>query len=133
MWDSECEALIWSEDGSPLQAFLGSGGEDRRAEYIITDSAKGGNTLNFMILLTSFTGEQYHFYVEMACTAMFGNGTGNGWGGLGPTPTDLNKQFTLKKVEIAAFDRLAYELLSDFVVLEDIAKVIQNLQRITNI
>ncbi len=59
----------------------------------------------------------------MACTAMFGNGTGNGWGGLGPNPTDLNKEYPLKQVEIAAYDRLAHDLLRDFTILHDIVKV----------
>lgn len=53
---------------------------------------------------------------------MFGNGSGNGWGGLGPNPTDLNKEFKLQQVEIAVFDRLAHELLMDFIVIQDIVK-----------
>ena len=107
IWDCECEALLWSPDGTPLQAFLGSAGEDRRSEYI----------------LDCKPGESLHLYVEMACTAMFGNGTGNGWGGLGPTPTDLDKKFKLKEAHIATFDRLAYDLLIEFTLIKDMAEV----------
>jgi hypothetical protein len=59
----------------------------------------------------------------MACTAMFGNGKGSGWGGLGPTPTDLDKKFTLKQVEIAKHDKLAHDLLRDFIIVQDFTKV----------
>lgn len=59
----------------------------------------------------------------MACTAMFGNGTGNGWGGLGPTPTDLKKEFKLKQVELGVLDRVAYDLLAQFSIIADLAKV----------
>lgn len=41
------------------------------------------------------------FYIEMACNAMFGNG----WNGQ-INPPDPNRYFTLKKAEIALFDRL---------------------------
>ncbi len=34
IWDSECEALLWNANGHPLQAFVGSLGEDRRSEYV---------------------------------------------------------------------------------------------------
>jgi hypothetical protein len=68
----------------------------------------------------------------MACTAMFGNGTGNGWGGLGPTPTDLDKKFTLKQVHIATFDRLAYDLLIEFTLIKDMAEVKENSTKFLN-
>eukprot|EP01117_Protostelium_nocturnum_P007833 TRINITY_DN2801_c1_g1_i1.p1 TRINITY_DN2801_c1_g1~~TRINITY_DN2801_c1_g1_i1.p1 ORF type:complete len:1044 (-),score=436.54 TRINITY_DN2801_c1_g1_i1:183-3314(-) len=110
LWDCESEALLYDLNGKPLQAFLGSNGEDRRAEYIISDSISGG--------------EKLKFYVEMSCTAMFGNGKGNGWGGFGPSPTDLDKKFTLKQAEVAVFDRLAYETLQEFVILHDLVKLL---------
>eukprot|EP01116_Phalansterium_solitarium_P008232 TRINITY_DN2178_c0_g1_i3.p1 TRINITY_DN2178_c0_g1~~TRINITY_DN2178_c0_g1_i3.p1 ORF type:complete len:1036 (+),score=353.53 TRINITY_DN2178_c0_g1_i3:2026-5133(+) len=105
LWDSECEAMLWSENGHPLQAFLGTTGDDRRAEFIVTESASGG--------------EKLHFYVEMACTGMFGNGK---WGALGPSPTDLKLEFKLLEVGLARFDRLAYDLFVDFTILEDLSK-----------
>lgn len=101
--------MLWTTDGVPLQAFLGCKGDDRRAEYIVTTSAKGG--------------EKVRYFVEMVCTAMFGNGTGNGWGGLGPNPTDLDKTFKLSVAEIGCFDRLASQLLLEFTVIQDMAKV----------
>jgi alpha-mannosidase len=42
IWDSECEALLWTKDGHPIQAFVGSLGEDRRAEYIFPKNFKTG-------------------------------------------------------------------------------------------
>lgn len=59
----------------------------------------------------------------MACNAMFGNGFGNGWGGLGPSPTDPNKHFQLKKVQIGVYDPVAYDLLVDFKIIADMARV----------
>lgn len=53
LWDAGCEALVWSVDGAPLQGLYGGGGDDRRAEYILTRAAKGG--------------DKFSFYIEMAC------------------------------------------------------------------
>jgi hypothetical protein len=117
--------MLWQEDGTPLQGFLGCKGDDRRAEYILTFKAHGGKfqleTNQFLLIIS--IGEKYHYYMEMICTAMFGNGTGSGWGGLGPNPTDLNKKYQLEIAEIGVFDRLASELLLDFTILQDLAKV----------
>jgi alpha-mannosidase len=43
--DPSCEALIWSENGEPLQGILGSEGWDRRVEFIITEKSRGGEVL----------------------------------------------------------------------------------------
>jgi hypothetical protein len=68
-------------------------------------------------------GESVHYYVEMCCTGMFGNGFGNGWNGLGPSPTDMNKSFSVLQADVAIYDGLADELHRKFKVLAEIAKV----------
>lgn len=48
IWDNSSEALLY-RDGVPVQAFYGSGGDDRREEYLLSDSAKGGETYEFVV------------------------------------------------------------------------------------
>ncbi len=47
----------------------------------------------------------------------FGNGTGNGWGGLGPTPTDLKKEFTLSEVRRKKYIDLQYIIENNILLL----------------
>jgi len=97
LWDCECEGLLWWEDGRPMQAFTGGDGCDRRAEFILTKNARGGET--------------FHFYVEAAANHMFGNDAG----GIGPPTAD--RYFTLKKCEIGLFCRNAWDLFYDLEVI----------------
>jgi alpha-mannosidase len=103
IWDSESEAAVWV-DGQPVQAFNGSKGDDRRADYVLTRSAKAGET--------------FHFYVEMACCGMFGN---PGPGGF-LAPPDPKKSFTLKIAELAVYDKDAWDLFFDLNLILDMSK-----------
>lgn len=53
---------------------------------------------------------------------MFGNGTNNGWGPIGPTPTDNQANFKLQAVELRLRDPLVFSLLSVFQLIADIVK-----------
>lgn len=41
LWDSDCEALVYSSDGKPLQGLTGGNGHDKRHEYVLTPAAAG--------------------------------------------------------------------------------------------
>lgn len=47
-------------DGEPLQGLTGGLADDRRAIFVVTDTAVGG--------------EEVEFYLEMACNGLFGAG-----------------------------------------------------------
>jgi alpha-mannosidase len=96
-WDSSSEACVWIE-GEPIQGLTGK--EDAwarpiRPSFRLTHSARGGESISF--------------YVEMACNNLFG-------------VKSIEDTFTLKMAEIAVFDRDAWDLLWDFVVVADMAK-----------
>ncbi|RYP56547.1 hypothetical protein DL771_011866 [Monosporascus sp. 5C6A] len=100
-WDSGNEALVWSEDGNPLQGLTGGG---ERIEWIFPDSFRDG--------------KEHTFYVEMACNGMFGVPTG------GDTiqPPDPNKYFMLTKAEICAVNLDARQLHIDTWIIGDAAR-----------
>ena len=57
-FDPDCEAMIFTPDGTPLQGITGGFGGDRRIEYIIPRSAvKAG---------------KHEFIIESSCNGMFG-------------------------------------------------------------
>ena len=57
-FDPDCEAMILTTDGTPLQGITGGHGGDRRVEYIIPRSAvKAG---------------KHEFVIESSCNGMFG-------------------------------------------------------------
>ena len=57
-FDPDCEAMIFTTDGTPLQGITGGFGGDRRIEYIIPRSAvKAG---------------KHEFVIESSCNGMFG-------------------------------------------------------------
>jgi hypothetical protein len=48
IWDNSSEALLFRE-GVPIQAFYGSGGDDRREEYLLSPRAEGGEVIDFVV------------------------------------------------------------------------------------
>ncbi|XP_072045135.1 alpha-mannosidase 2C1-like [Amphiura filiformis] len=101
VWNSGCEAMVWSDIGEPLMGLNKS--YDRKDYYIITRNYDGKQTCQTL-------------YIEMACNGMFGAGSGL------ITPPDVNKTYTLSTAEIRVFNRKAYELLMDVETLYDMAK-----------
>lgn len=101
LWDSTSEACVW-QDGQPMQGLTGTAGEGGpiRPEYRLTASACGGETMTL--------------YIEIACNDLFG------------APLDKNETRArlmglLRQAEIAVFDRAAWELLWDYVIIADMA------------
>ncbi|KAF7726851.1 Glycoside hydrolase, 38 vacuolar alpha mannosidase [Apophysomyces ossiformis] len=102
IWNADNEAMIWSVDGVPQQGLTGGAGSDARHEYILTESALGGEIIQF--------------YIEMACNGMFGAGSGL----IGPP--DPNRFFNLNELDLAVPNKLAWDLLYDFQIILGMAK-----------
>ncbi|KAL7912357.1 glycoside hydrolase family 38 protein [Trichoderma velutinum] len=103
-WNSNCEAMVWTEDGEPVQGLTGGserGGE--RQEWIFPQQWKDG--------------KRHNFFIEMACNTMFGNAEKHDI--IQPPPTD--KYFKLEKADIVAVNVDARQLLFDFHVIRDAA------------
>nr|POE49521.1 alpha-mannosidase [Quercus suber] len=101
-WDSNSEAMVWTEDGNPLQGLTGGG---ERTEWVVPKE--------YLVYDTWHT-----IYIEMACNAMFGNPTG------GDTiqPPDPNKYFQLAEADLVCVNLDARALYFDFWYLKDAAK-----------
>jgi alpha-mannosidase len=100
IWDSSSEACVW-KDGQPLQGLTGSG---------INPWETTMGRPAFRLLKNAQGDEQLSFMVEMACNGMFGNPPGT--------------TFQLKRAEIAVFDRQAWDLYWDFIVIADMAQLL---------
>ncbi|KAI1105211.1 glycoside hydrolase family 38 protein [Jackrogersella minutella] len=100
-WDANCEGMVWTEDGNPLQGLTGGG---ERVEWILPDSFRDG--------------EEHTIYIEVACNSMFGNPTG------GDTiqPPDPNRTFQLVKADICAVNMDARQLWIDTWIIGDAAR-----------
>jgi alpha-mannosidase len=105
-WNSNSEALVWSEQGEPLQGLTGGG---EREEWIFPRQWKDGN--------------EHVFYVEMACNTMFGNGAHDDI--IQPPPPDL--YFQLQKADIVAVNQDARQLLFDFRVMRGLRPLVRPL------
>lgn len=102
-WDSNSEAMIYNNEGKPLQAFTGGGGSDRRDLYVIDRNATSGDHMSF--------------FVEMACNEMFGNGDG----GMIKPPAP-NKTFTLSTVKLVTLNQIGHDLFWDMSVMYDMVQ-----------
>lgn len=104
LWDTTSEGEVW-EDGKPMQGLTGSMSMATpsaiRPQYILTKKARGGETRSL--------------YIEMAVNNLFG---------LGVTlePERLAQIGTLRRAEIAVFDREAWDLLWDYQIIADMAQ-----------
>ncbi len=100
-FDCECEGLVYSTDGDPLQGLTGGNVNEKRLEYIIPHSLmKGVQTI----------------YVETGMNGLFGNGKSEQ-----NLPPDEGMQFVLTKVDLVAPNSEARALLLDFKVIRDCA------------
>jgi alpha-mannosidase len=94
--------MVW-KDGIPTQGLSGLGWQGR-GEYPITYCSQGN--------------EKIVLFVEMACNGLFGAGY--------PVPHDppnMNKYYTLKQVEIGLFDKKKFEMITNFNLISEIARV----------
>ncbi|KAI0219134.1 Glycoside hydrolase, 38 vacuolar alpha mannosidase [Massospora cicadina] len=100
-WNSNSEVLVWSMDGEPIQGLVGEGGGNQRLEYTLTKESRGG--------------EEFNFYLEMACNGLFGNGAYL----IGPPE---NRTYPILLAELAVPNALALKLRHDFGIIRDLAK-----------
>ncbi|CBQ67971.1 probable AMS1-alpha-mannosidase [Sporisorium reilianum SRZ2] len=106
-FDPGCEALIYSEDGLPLQGITG-GGDKRRVDFPLKPEYRNGIT----------------FYIEVTANGMFGmpaDGTGD---------PDPNRYFDLASCDIVVKRPEAWKLMWDF---EHLQGCVQNLPRDTEL
>lgn len=103
IWESDGEGLVW-KDGMPVQGLTKEG---EKNSYILARHLKEGDPHSMTL------------YIEMACNGLFGAGQGGMIG-----PVDPNKTFTLQKAELAVYNRNVEELLLDFEILYDMARLI---------
>lgn len=103
-WDSESEALLYTTDGKPLQGLSGGVAHQERLSFTVTPSA-------------SVSCLHHEFFIEMACNTIFGAGS--------PTmisAPDPKKMFTLKRADIAVYDREVDALVTDLELLTEMAR-----------
>ena len=111
LWDSSSEACVW-QDGQPLQGLTGSTNGWIsgliRGEYCLAKPAPGAAVLGAAVL-----GAQHiELYIEVACNGLFGLEGGSKASQIG----------LLQQAEIALFDRQAWDVYWDFVVIADMAQ-----------
>ena len=104
LWDSSSEAMLYSAKGVPLQGFNGDKDVSYRNAYIIPSSAT----------------EDEEYYIEMANCGKQGNFV-NGDMARG---IDYDREFILRQCEISEFKREAWELLLDFTIISDSARLL---------
>lgn len=94
VWDSSSEAMVW-QDGAPAQGLSGTVGNENalRRDFIVTRRARGG--------------EPVALQIEMACNGLFGFGQES-------VDPDVG---LLRQAELARFDRAAWDLLWDYVIV----------------
>jgi len=97
-WNSNSEAMIWTENGVILQGLT----PGYREEYIISKDY--------------VPGPPRTYYIEMACNGMFGAGEGSDI-----APPNPNKQFFFAMAQISVFERHIFKLYTDFEMLYQIA------------
>ncbi|XP_042330389.1 alpha-mannosidase 2C1 [Sceloporus undulatus] len=103
LWESEGEGMVW-RDGQPVQGLTTEG---EKTSYIVTDSLKETDSHSLTL------------YVEVACNGLFGAGKDSMI-----APPDPNKKFSLHKAELVVYNRDVHELLVDFEILLDMAKLL---------
>ncbi|KAI9278933.1 galactose mutarotase-like domain-containing protein [Phascolomyces articulosus] len=103
-WNMDCEGMVWSTDGIPLQGLTGGDGQERH-EYIVTNKAVGG--------------ERHTFYIEAACNGMFGVGDN----AMVPDP---NRYFSIKTADLVVPDKEVQDLYYDLDIIRGIAYDTQN-------
>lgn len=99
-WDSESEAMVWTDDGKPLQGLTGGG---ERTEWILPKSWRDG--------------KEHTFYIEMACNKMFGNAPSDSI-----QPPAPDNYYTLREARIVDVNMAARGLHIDFWIIGDAAR-----------
>jgi len=108
IWDSNCEAMLYSETGEMLQSFTG-GKSNFRREYCSLGIYDPNKT-------PGAAPRKHTLYVEVACNGMFGVGEGGDI-----EPSCPFKTFVLDECSLAIFDRECWSLLNDVTLILDAA------------
>uniref|UniRef100_A0A8C0H932 Glycoside hydrolase family 38 central domain-containing protein n=1 Tax=Chelonoidis abingdonii TaxID=106734 RepID=A0A8C0H932_CHEAB len=103
LWESDGEGMAW-RDAQPVQGLTKEG---EKNSYILTDSLRDAEPHSLIV------------YVEVACNGLFGAGKSSLI-----ASSDSDKKFTLHKAELVVFSRDVHELLVDFEILVDMAKLL---------
>ena len=99
-WSSQGEAMIWTEDGKPLQGLSAQA----RTEWILP-------------LEYREEGKEHTIYMEMACNGMFGNGQGDII-----APPNPHKRYKLDECDLVSVNLNARALFYDFWIIGDAAR-----------
>ncbi|KAJ1721115.1 Glycoside hydrolase, 38 vacuolar alpha mannosidase [Coemansia erecta] len=102
MFDTNSEAMVWSEDGQPLLGLTGGNGGERHVDYLLTSCANESEP-------------ERTFYIEMACNGLFGNGDYH------VHPQDRDIYYRLSSAEIVAPNQEAWALFHDMEVIVEMA------------
>ncbi|KAH9914289.1 glycoside hydrolase family 38 protein [Fomitopsis serialis] len=105
-FDPDCEAMIFTTDGTPLQGITGGWGGDRRVEFILPSEARKARKLDFI--------------VESSCNGMFGIP----WNGDTIEHPDMNRYFRLATADLVVPNQDAWQLLWDFTTLREISETL---------
>ena len=100
-WDADNEAMVWTEDGKPLQGLTGGG---ERTEWILQNEYRECD-------------KEHTIYIEMACNRMFGNPPGDII-----QPPDMNKYYRLNEADLVSVNLEARALYYDFWIIGDGAR-----------
>ncbi|KAK6337991.1 Glycoside hydrolase, 38 vacuolar alpha mannosidase [Orbilia brochopaga] len=101
-WDADCESMVWSEDGCPLQGLTGGG---ERTKWPFPKEWRDG--------------KPHLIYIELACNRMFGNTNGI-------APPDMNNYFNLHEADFVVPNVEALALYYDFWMIGDAAREFPN-------
>ena len=108
LWDSNSEALVLSEDGTPQQGLVGGDHWCRRADYSLFPTRSEGRAKG---------GDSIRLYIEIACNGLFGAGRGGDI-----EPPDLNRFYKLEECCLAVFNTSAWDLIHDVTLLSSLAE-----------
>ncbi|KAK6531971.1 Glycoside hydrolase, 38 vacuolar alpha mannosidase [Orbilia ellipsospora] len=97
-WDANCESMVWSEDGCPLQGLTG-----------------GGERTKWRFPKDWLDGKERLIYIELACNRMFGNTDGI-------APPNMNAYFNLHEADFVVPNEEASALYYDFWMIGDAAR-----------
>jgi alpha-mannosidase len=98
-WDCGNEGLIYTEQGTPLQAFT------------------GGDRNDFIIPKKYYNTKKHVFYLEMSCNGMFGVGMSSDI-----SPPDPNRYFRLNTCDLVLPNLEARALRIDYWIITDAAR-----------
>jgi alpha-mannosidase len=106
-FDSNCEAMLYSADGQPLQGFTGG---DK-------DSYRGNRRAEFDLKALAFCCRTATVFIEVACNGLFGCG-----GGSMISAPEERRTFSLAQCDLALLSKEGDGLFWDFVVLRDLVE-----------